>query len=531
MASPAHLYTATIPFGTAGRRVPDLFGAGYSGWGDITYPESIRLLKQVRVRYLRMPVELDALCGEYEGDYRWDYCTPKDLETGFTDRVRRLLANGWTPIVCLSIHNEPMMPKWFHGVTNDTQGRSWCRYNLDGTRVSDGYGDQMAAVTRIARAVASHLASHGMKGLIWETIYELGPEMPLVDIHHAAALGIRQADRTARVMGPATWPGWSVEERFVKPYLTRFGPELLDYVSMHWYMNCDHRLWKLGYTPDQHLLTMEDTKYLSWILEHVGDYANWSKSVRAVLDDRRLNKQGKPIGVVYSEYDLTAMSAYGRNPENPRWPEYNPAADCYINTNWFGGVWNAAVLCSVAARGCADILCKFATNNMYGLLECTTHPQTGLPYRYYGQPIWFAWRLLQERAGLRPGARICSAVTTPGSCDGCDVYGVVQQAGRASVVIINRTFNPVRVALDLLGLPCGASRITMYRFDQKRSAPFLGRRPGYSAEGRFADAPDTSRNLESLKPIGPVVFRPHGQHMRLQTLFCSPVSVTVLTIG
>ncbi len=525
------VHAATIRFDLPGSRVPELFGAGYSGWGDITYPRAIQRLKQVRVRHMRMAVELDSLCGSHEGDYQWDYRTPKDLDTGFTDRVRKLLANGWTPILCLSIHNEAMMPKWFHGVTNDTEGRSWCRYNLDGTRATDGYGDQMEALTRIARAITSHLANQGMKGLMWETIYELGPEMPLVDIHRAVALGVRAADRSAKLMGPATWPGWSVEERFIKPYLARFGPDLLDYVSMHWYMNCDHRLWKLGYTPDEHLLTMADTKYLTWILEHVGDYAAWSHSARLILDDPRLNVSRKRIGIVYSEYDLTAMSAYGRNPENPKWPVYNPAADCYINTNWFGGVWNAAVLCRSAARGSADILCKFATNNMYGLLECTTHPQTGLPYQYYGQPVWFAWRLLQDRAGLRPGARIVSADVRPGADQGIDGYAITSSAGTRSAVIINRSFSDMRVVLDLRGDLARVSRITRYRFDQERTARFLGRRPGESAEGRYADSPDDSANTRSLAALDRIAFHPHGHMLRLQPIVCPAVSLTVLTVA
>ena len=62
---------------------------------------------------------------------------------------------------------------------------------------------------------------------MWETIYEIGHTMPMPRIHFAAARGIRSSDPSARLIGPATWPGWTVEERFVKPYLTTYGPDLL----------------------------------------------------------------------------------------------------------------------------------------------------------------------------------------------------------------------------------------------------------------------------------------------------------------
>ena len=195
---------------------------------------------------------------------------------------------------------------------------------------------------------------------MWETIYEIGHTMPMPHIHFAAARGIRSSDPSARLIGPATWPGWTVEERFVKPYLTTYGPDLLDFVSVHWYADNEHGLWAApGWKERKGPVTMSDSLYLDYLMETAPKYAPWCRSLRALLDDPKLNPQGKRIGVAYSEFDALAASPYMANPPNSDWPVYRADADCYLNTNYFGGVWCASVLCNLAASGCIDMALKF----------------------------------------------------------------------------------------------------------------------------------------------------------------------------
>ncbi|MBM3477487.1 MAG: hypothetical protein FJX75_29810, partial [Armatimonadetes bacterium] len=212
---------ASRPLGPIG----SLYNVGYDGWGDITNAGMVSAFRDLGVTYCRMGIDLAELCGDAPGDYRWDYVTPRDVGLGFTDRVRKIIVNGWTPLLAFTYHGGGgPLPKWFHGESNDANRKAWVRYNRDGTLIADGWGDQLQAATDIACDVAKHSASVGLAGLHYETIYEMGHDMPLAEIHHAVAQGLREGDPTATIVGPATWPGWTVEEHFVKPYLAKYGP-------------------------------------------------------------------------------------------------------------------------------------------------------------------------------------------------------------------------------------------------------------------------------------------------------------------
>jgi hypothetical protein len=515
---------ATVPEG--------LYGTGYDGWGDITDASDVTHLQGIGIRYCRMDVNLRELCGERFGDWQWEYTTPRDLGLGFVSRVRRIIANGWTPMLALTTSHA--LPRWFVGDPADDKGHAWFQFNLDGSPAAEGASDQWAELTRVTQGIAAGLAQQGLTGLLWETIYEMGHTMPLPRIHYQAALGIHQADPTARLMGPATWPGWTVEERFVKPYLSTYGPDLLDYVSVHWYADNEHGLWAApGWNERRGPVTMADELFTTYLMETTPKYAVWCRSLRALLDDPALNPGGKRIGICYSEYDALAGSAYGHNPPNPDWPAYRADADCYLNTNAFGGVWSAAVLCDLAAGGDLDIACKFCTRQYYGLTD--NAPGGG----FYRQPIWFAWKLLQQEGGLVPGATMLQTSVQGPTDDaaahlgGTDTSWVsayaIGPAAAPRLILINRSrqAQPTRVALH--DLPAaGTLTLRRYVYDASRTARFIGPAPGTTGEGAFEGVPDDSANLRCLEPTEAFSVEVSAGSATLPDLRLPPLSLTVI---
>lgn len=529
------LVTAMFAFGADSARievdlsqkistVPDLYNVGYNGWGDIIYPSAVKHLNDVDVKYCRVIAQLSQLCGDKPGEYNWEYTTPQDIGVGFVSRVKKIIQNGWTPVIAFSLHEgERDLPKWFNGENNDKTSKAWFRYNTDGTMNTDGRGNQCEAISKIAYDTVKKFSDEGLKGLFWETIYEMGADMPIDDIHYYVAKGIREADPTAKIVGPATWPGWTVEERFVKPFFAKYDADLIDYVSLHWYGSNEHELWDLGFDVSNDVITMKDTKYLDYLLGMTPKYAAWVSSLRALLDDPKLNPKGKKIGIMYTEYDAVAQSPYGRNPENPDWPKYNPATDCYVNTNYFGGVWCASVLCNLAANGNGDAAFKFNTRNFYGLIE------NGEGKNFYRQPIWFAWKLLQEKGGLKSGA---SLVKTKADNPSALVESYAVKAGNGTnIILINKSWDQVSRDVMITGLRNGSYKVTRYVFDRTRTANFIGRKPGTSEEGRFEGAPvGDAKNLKTLVPIESIRGICRDNRLLLSSINLSPISITVMQV-
>lgn len=516
-------YVFTVDVSKSTGVAPEIYGVGYNGWGDITYPQAIKHLKGVGVKFCRMEVNLKELCGDRLGDYRWEYTTPADIGVGFISRIRQIRKNGWTPILALMTSHA--LPKWFHGDPTDSQRNPWFKYNLDGSTASDGMGNQYEEVTRITHDLAAKLTEVGLRGQYWETIYELGHTMPLPDIHYYAAKGIKSADPSAKVMGPATWPGWTVEEKFVRPYLAKYGSDLLDFVSVHWYGSNEHELWDMGYKPDSDFITMADRKYLDYLMSMTTKYPKWCLTLRALLDDRKVNPSGKRIGIVFTEFDANAQSPYQHNPVNADWPKYRADADCYINTNYWGGVWCASVLCNLASTGHPDIVCKFNTRNYYGLIENDSAKG------YYRQPVWFAWKLLRDAARLLPRERMVQVVGTqsPEARVGhpVEVYAV-GRPGDLRLIVLNKTFDEQSVRINLRGLPIETNKTIQYLFDRSTTAPFIGRKSDSKQEGAFQGAPDDSINLKALKPVREIQLRREQGKSTIE-LTCPPVSMMVLT--
>lgn len=517
---------ATVPAG--------LYGAGYDGWGDITNPESVAHLQGIGLTYCRIAVNLQEVCGERLGDWQWEATSARDMGLGFVSRVKRIRELGWTPILALTTTHA--LPRWFKGDATDAHENPWYRRNLDGSEAAEGQSDQWAELTRVMRGLAAGLAERGLTGLIWESAYESGHTLPMAETHYAVGRGIREADPTAKLMGPATWPGWTVEERFVKPYLSKYGPDLLDYASVHWYADNEHGLWEApGWKARRRPVTMADSLFLQYLMETTPKYGRWCQSLRKLLDDPQLNPQGKRIGIAYTEFDALAESPFGRNPENPDWPAYRADADCYLNTNHFGGVWCASTLCHLAASGCADIVCKFNTRQFYGLVD--NAPDGG----YLRQPVWFAWKLLRDVAGMKPGAELLAA-SCSGPCDSAAAHVggedtpwveafAVRAGGRITIVLINRSLESQRAEIEVAGSPAWARARSgpRYVFDEHRVARFIGRKPGTTGEGAFEGLPGDAPSEWCLQPLTGQDGWAKEASGRL-SVRCPAVSMTVLTL-
>ena len=507
---------ATVPAG--------IYGAGYNGWGDLTDPRAVERLKELPLEFIRIEVDPAQICGARPGEYNLQYAVPHDLGVGFTDRLKLIVKHGWTPLPALLISHS--LPPWFHGEPGDENGKAWFRYDTDGTCHPGAYGNQCEAWSQVTHDIAAGLRAAGLSGLHWETIYELGHTMPLTEIHYYGARGIKAADPTAKLIGPATWPGWTVEERFVKPYLAKYGPDLLDYVSVHWYATNEHSLWE---TPGWgRPITMADGLWLRCLMEVTPKYETWCQSLRRLLDDPKLNATGKHIGIAFTEFDANANSPYGHTPPNPKYPDYDPAADCYVNTDTFGGVWLASSLCHLMRSGACDLALKFNTRQYYGLID---HDASG---EYMRTPAWYAVKLLSDVAGLRPGAPLLQAGVS-GPLDDAAAHKIgdstpwlecyaTKDRGNLCVVVINRGPEAATADLTITGLTDGPREIARYVFDADRNQRFIGRPPTDEKDGHF----EPESKARCLEPLDALRTEAVAGRLRLTGLRCPGIGLTVL---
>ncbi len=510
---------ATKQIGSIG----NLYNIGYNGWGDITNKGMVGAFNDLKIKYCRIDVNLNELCGDKPGDYHWDYMTRADMEIGLVDRIRKIISNGWTPIIAFSYHGgvQQWMPRWFHGEANDSKKDGWTRYNLDGIKVTTGYGNQLESATQIARDLVNHFISRGLKGLYWETIYEMNPDMPLVEIHYAVGKGIKEADPSAKIIGPATWPGWSVEEQFVKPYLKKYGADLLDMVSAHWYGCNDHGFWKLMEGDD--CLTMADTKQLAYLMGKTPEYKKWTRTLNSMLSNTTLNPTRKKIGIIYTEIDVNPTSYYLKNPINKDWPKYRADTDCFLNCNYYGGVWWASVLCNITSAGATADACKFNGRNYYGIQELAPND---IAYRY---PVWFAFKLLRDQGQLISGKHMLST-----SAKGAPMLEAFATGSSSDlrVIIINKSSAPQTADLSISGLKPGKWTATSYLFDKTRVAQFRGKQPGTESDGTFEGDPDNdSISTKCLSPIGSIKCKSIKGSILLNRQQYPPVSFTVLVFS
>jgi len=513
------LVDAEKPIGPIG----NLYNVGYDGFGDLTIPAMTKGFSDLGVKYFRLPIFLDELCGDKPGEYRWDAVMERDQGLDIIARIKKIQADGMTPLLVFCWHGFKgfHLPKWIHG----DEGRgSWMNYNLDSTKAEKGYGDQLPVVTQIARDFSAHLVSNGLKGLRWETIYEMDGNK-IVDLHYAVAKGIKESDPTARIIGPATWPGLSIEEVFVKPYLAKYGPDLLDGISIHWYANNDHGFWdqKPGLIDGTTILTMGDKNLLNYLMNETPAYGTWVKSLAALLKDKSVNPTGKKFEIGYTEADINSTSYYKRNPVNADWPKYNPEADVYHNTNYFGGVWWASLLGHVAASGTGADVAKYNGRFYYGVEDCVP------PDKAYRYPVWFAMKLLGDQGGLRSGRQMISAKAADDGTPILEAFAT-GSADDLRVIVVNKTFYPQAAEIEVSGLKDGDWTATTYLFDQTRVAPFIGKKPNSGdEEGNYKGFPDDSISEPSLLPTGEIKCTSVDGKMVLPIAPCPPVSFAVWT--
>ncbi|MCE5199852.1 MAG: hypothetical protein ABFD54_07325 [Armatimonadota bacterium] len=506
--------------------IGDLYSFGYNGWGDIINTGMITNFNDINTKYCRLNVNLTGLCGDKPGDYHWDATGPADVNMTLVDNIKTIITNGWTPLLAFTIHGGGgAMPKWFHGDANDHKQNSWCRYNTDGSKVSDGYGNQLDAMTQITRDITAYLVSKGFVGQSYETIYEMGVDMPLVEIHYAVAKGVREADPAAILIGPATWPQWSVEERFVKPYLKKYGADLLDMVSMHWYGTNDHGYVELMKNNNDDILTMADTAATKYLMEKTTMFRDATSSLSVLLSDKTLNPSGKKIGITFTEIDIDATSYYQRNPVNNDWPKYRADTDCWLNCNYFGGVWWASVLSNIASTGKGADAFKFNGRNYYGMQDMTGDNKA---YRY---PIWFAFKLLQDQGGLIKGRQVVSAAAKGGGAPMVEAFAT-GGPDDLRVIVVNKSSDQQAADISISGMKSGHWTATRYLYDRTRVASCMGREPGHNGSAKFEGYPDSDAvSKKCLTPVNSVACRSEGGKVTITNMPCPPISFTVLTFN
>ena len=516
-----------------------MFGAGYDGWNDIINPDAVQYLNDIGMKDIRVAVNLNLICKNKVGEYDMEYMSPQghDCGLGFITRLKKMVKEGWRPIPVFSQGNISL-PSFFHGDLGGVNG--WWYYDRNGAYHYPNNGNQVDDMQTIARDIASRLKSAGLGGLTWETIYEAdGVEHNLPDTHYYTAKGLRQGDSSIKIIGPATWPTYSVEERFIKPYFTKYGAEgvnLLDYVSMHWYASNSFWMRSDLWDHTKDFISMTDTELLKLTMEATPYYAQAVRRARALLDvyqnNKTINPSGKKIGIAFTEYDANAYSPYLKNYNNINYPNYYAKSDTYINTNYFGGVWLASVMTDVLANSPVDIMMKFMARNYYGLIDNIDG------YNYYRLPVWYAIKLLRDGAGMKPGAKIVSATVTGPTDSGAapnHIAGVeqnspwiqavaVKNGSQTSVIIINRSNTALPVNLTVLG--AANRKMTRYVYCKNTNAMFIGGVTGGPHGDGYFEGYNSTEKYTCIRAINYVTLSASG---KLNNYAAPAFSFTVFT--
>ena len=496
----------TVDFSKSGVAVSEgIYAAGYDGWGDITDTTSVDALKNVKLKYLRIPVDIGLFAGNKPGAaVDITRLSQKDGYMTLADRVEKAQKEGFTPILAFSSNFS--LPSYFKPA--DDLLTNWFYYNLDGTRVSSGVGDQVEECARIAGEIAFKLKSQGYTGLIWESLFEIGyGQAPFYNapavIHYEIASTIKKIDPSSKHMGPATFTGWSVE-KFVEDYFEMYGAagvEYLDYVSFHqyggnfvwsrtdlWDFNKQYVSMVLSDVHTQYGLPIKNLTLLK-ILSSVPLAA--AESVTALKSQiSQLSEQygvTKKIKIAISEYDVNNYSNYKMNPSNQNYPRYSAASDTSINTNYYGGV-NTAYLLSVCSLAGTDIMIKFNTRAFYGLVD----NDSSYFNEYYRTPVWYSFKLLQDKLGLT-GNAVISEMDVEGPIDDVTEYKkpwvfvcTVKKDGKTNLLILNRGAFPAKVNLSAQNLSA-QTNFTRYYYGEQTTADYIGntRPSGTEYDGVF----------------------------------------------
>lgn len=525
----------TLDFNATGKTITgSLYSAGYDGWGDITDERSVSALKEIHLKYLRIAVDMNLAAGPATGGNVDISCvSSKDGGLTLTERIKTAQKNGFTPVLALTNYS---LPSYFYPA--ESKPSYWFQYNKDGTKSSVNRGNQIDEYARIAKEITRKLKAAGVSGLLWETIYEIGYgyepfyQSP-VYIHYATAKAIKEVDGSAKFIGPATFTGWCVE-KFLDDYFSEYGAEgskYLDFVSFHQYGGNyiwnKTDLWKYDkqfvsmVKSDNHVqngFPIKNLSLLKILSSTPKEASNCVKKLKSMISQKsEYYGFTKKIGVAITEYDVNNYSNYLNNPSNDRYPQYNAASDTSINTNYFGGVTTAYLLTTCSLSG-ADLLMKFNTRSYYGIVDNDCANQNV----YYRTPLWYSFKLLQEKLGLTSSSEIIPLnVTGPKDTDtGYSEPWIfacgVKKNGRTNILVINRGTNPSNVMITLKNMD-GKKSFTRFVYGENTTAQYIGNRrtTGKEYDGIFEggmddgwtdykkNIPGSSKNI-CLFPMGTV---------------------------
>lgn len=389
---------------------PEFYGIQYH---NHTYndPHALAKLRPLQIKSVRLWAKLNDFHPQPEV-WQWDALDAK---------INEVVAAGFEPTVCLY-----QSEQWF---TGNADAPWW----NDSTAVSEWQKAAFRLADRYKDVVHRYI--------IFDEINMMHPEdgyyisfRESAQLYCKAAAQIKKADALLQCGGPSSFGGW--ENGHWAEYVLKEpdGSRLLDFISSNLFLS-----WN---SDDPDSLIMNRTIW----------YEEAPMKIKSTLGNQT------PATLMLDAYNVSALwQKDGELWTDPR------------NTNFFGGVYQAAALMH-AAKGGFSIALHWETLGGYGILD------------WYSQfnplPPYFAWRFMVEIAGLKAGSQIigCTTDETPKlnvqhhggmnvNAYNVQPFAIRQGDSCISVVLINKYQQSDRVLR--VAVPDTVPFYSVYRFDAR----------------------------------------------------------------
>jgi len=341
------------------------------------------------------------------------------------ERVAQVLASDTAIMLCLHQRG----PGWFVG----DKEKSWWQHpaaRSEWRRFAEACATRYRGKVRYYEILnePEHLNKEKPGYMGWDCTVAMFVE---------AASAIKAVESGVLCGGAATWAAWE-SAAWGKKVLARAGGEqLLDFVSYHIYTS--------------HSLDDSDDKIIA--------KTPWFEDAPAYIR-RELSKVSKKrILVALTEFNTSAVcSKDGKPYTDPR------------NVNAFGGIV-AALAQLHSARGGCDLAMHFGTMGGFGLLRW--------PPEYKRQPAYYAVQLLNQIAGLTPGAQLLKTTSSepPKTVRSCvrgesrtydlESFAIKGPEGTAAVLVNKRSRIHPEVSVRLPSSPA-ATRGDLFQYSATR---------------------------------------------------------------